>query len=76
MKEILDEKKINELTYEEAFDKLQEIVRLLEEGEISLDDSIKFYEYGMFLKIHCERKLQKAEMKIKTVMKKSDDGGG
>ena len=49
MEKILDSK-IDELSYEEAFDKLQEIVSLLEEGKISLDDSIKFYEYGMSLK--------------------------
>ncbi len=63
---------INKLTYEEAFEKLQEILQLLEEGKISLDDSIKYYEYGMSLKIHCEQKLKNAEMKIKTVLDKSD----
>ena len=72
MEKILDSK-IDELSYEEAFDKLQEIVSLLEEGKISLDDSIKFYEYGMSLKIHCEKKLKNAEMKIKTVLDKSDN---
>ncbi len=35
MKEILDEKKINELTYEEAFDKLQEIVEVYAEDDSS-----------------------------------------
>ena len=49
MEKILD-KKIDELSYEEAFDKLQEIVSLLEEGNISLDDSIKYYEQGIILK--------------------------
>ncbi len=70
MIKILDNK-INELSYEEAFEKLQEIVGLLEDGKISLDDSIKFYEYGMSLKMHCEKKLKNAEMKIKTVLDKS-----
>ena len=62
------EKKINNLTYEEAFERLQEIVKLLEEGKVSLDDSIKYYEQGIFLKNHCEKKLKDAEMKINTVL--------
>ncbi len=72
MKDLLN-KKIEDLTYEEAFKRLQEIIQLLEGGEISLDDSIKYYEQGMFLKNHCEKKLKNAEMKINTVLKKSND---
>ena len=70
MKDLL-EKKIDDLTYEDAFDRLQKITELLENGNVSLDDSIKYYEQGILLKNFCEKKLKDAEMKIKNVLYKS-----
>ena len=70
MKDLLD-KKIDDLTYEDAFDRLQKITDLLENGNVSLDDSIKYYEQGILLKNFCEKKLKDAEMKIKNVLEKS-----
>ncbi len=67
MSEILD-KKIDNLTYEQAFEKLQKIIQLLEEGNVSLENSIKYYEQGILLKNYCEKKLTNAETKIKTVL--------
>ncbi len=70
MKDLLD-KKIDDLTYEDAFDRLQKITELLENGNVSLDDSIKYYEQGILLKNFCEKKLKDAEIKIKNVLDKS-----
>ena len=70
MKDLLD-KKIDDLTYEDAFERLQKITELLENGNVSLDDSIKYYEQGILLKNFCEKKLKDAEMKIKNVLDKS-----
>ena len=70
MKDLLD-KKIEDLTYEDAFDRLQKITELLENGDVSLDDSIKYYEQGILLKNFCEKKLRDAEMKIKNVLDKT-----
>ena len=70
MKDLLD-KKIDDLNYEDAFDRLQKITELLENGNVSLDDSIKYYEQGILLKNFCEKKLKDAEMKIKNVLDKS-----
>ena len=73
MKDLLN-KKIDDLTYEDAFDRLQKITELLENGNVSLDDSIKYYEQGILLKNFCEKKLKDAEMKIKNVLDKSKNG--
>ena len=70
MKDLLN-KKIDDLTYEDAFDRLQKITELLENGNVSLDDSIKYYEQGILLKNFCEKKLKDAEIKIKNVLDKS-----
>ena len=70
MKDLLD-KKIDDLTYEDAFNRLQKITELLENGNVTLDDSIKYYEQGILLKNFCEKKLKDAEIKIKNVLDKS-----
>ena len=58
MKDLLD-KKIDDLSYEDAFERLQKITELLENGNVSLDDSIKYYEQGILLKNFCEKKTKR-----------------
>ena len=68
------EKKIDDMSFEEAFAELNKILENFENGEVSLETSISLYEKGMLLKNHCDQKLQNAEMKIKKVVsKKSED---
>lgn len=60
-------KKIN-LTFEEATLKLEEIVRQLEKGNTSLDESLKLYEEGVALVRFCNNELENAEKKIKMLV--------
>ncbi len=60
-------------TFEAAFQRLEEIARLLEQGEIGLEASVKLYEEGMKLIQFCAGKLDEAET---TVMKLSKSGNG
>jgi len=55
----------NKLNFEEALARLEEIVRSLEGGEKSLDDSMKLYEEGVRLIRVCSSELEGAEAKIK-----------
>ena len=66
-----EKKTIDQLSFEESFERLNEILELLENGEVSLDDSIKFYEEGVQLKNHCEEKLKNAEIKVQKVIGKN-----
>lgn len=50
--------------YEKSVLRLEEIVGLLENGELSLEDSMKLYEEGTKLSGQCYEVLQKAEQKI------------
>ncbi|RMF56328.1 MAG: exodeoxyribonuclease VII small subunit [Calditrichaeota bacterium] len=52
------------MTFEDAFKRLEEIARLLEAGEVSLEESIKLYEEGMKLIEFCNSRLEEAEKKI------------
>lgn len=52
------------LTFEEAFAQLEEILRRLEEGGLSLEESVALFERGMALARYCEQELDKAELKV------------
>ncbi len=56
---------MEKMTYEQAIKRLEEIVSLLESGEISLDESLKLYEESAKLSAYCSELLNKAELKIK-----------
>lgn len=51
---------------------LETIVRNLETGKTSLEDSINAYERGITLKNHCETKLREAQARIDKIIVKPD----
>ena len=61
-----------EIKFENALEKLEEIVRKLEGGDIPLDDSLKMFEEGVRLARFCGGKLDAAERKIEILMKNED----
>ena len=58
---------IDQLSFEDALKRLEEIVRKLESGEASLDQSIALYAEGDRLKQQCEARLQAAKAKIEKI---------
>ena len=58
---------ISELSFEAALKRLEEIVRRLESGEASLDESIELFGEGDRLKQQCEARLQAAQAKIEKI---------
>ncbi len=54
-------------SFEEAMKRLEEIVRLLENGQVSLDESIKLYEEGVSLVNSANTLLTSAKQKLMTV---------
>ena len=58
---------VSELSFEAALKRLEEIVRRLESGEASLDESIELYGEGDRLKQQCEARLQAAQAKIEKI---------
>jgi len=53
-----------EMKFEKALERLQEIVEILEEGNIDIEKSLEFYEEGINLIKKCSSKLKKIENKI------------
>ena len=56
-----------ELSFEEALRQLEEIVTVLERGEVSLDEAIAAYEKGTALKTHCQKRLEEARLKVEKI---------
>ena len=54
-------------SFEEAMKRLEDIVRLLENGQVSLDESIKLYEEGVALVNSANMLLTNAKQKLMTV---------
>ena len=54
----------DKLSIEEIFTELDGIIRNLENGEVSLEDSFKYYEAGMKLVKTCGGKIDKVEKQI------------
>jgi exodeoxyribonuclease VII small subunit len=64
--------KMAEKTFEQAISELEKIVEELEQGELSLEDSIKKFEKGMKLSKLCNDKLNQVEQKLKKLVKTED----
>ena len=58
---------IKQMSFEDAISELDGIVSTLEQGSNKLDDAVKAYERGTFLKQHCESKLQEARERIEKI---------
>ncbi len=62
-----------ELSYDKAYEELQEIVGEMEDGEIGVDDlSIKVKRAAELIKI-CKKKLQSTEEDVKSILKDLED---
>ncbi len=53
-----------ELTYEEAYQQLEEILEALESGDLPLEQSLSLYERGAALAAYCTRLLDEAELRV------------
>lgn len=67
----MNEKK--ELNFEESMEKLEKIASELENGKLTLDESVEKFEEGMKLSKACNDILEKAERKITMIIKDGDN---
>ena len=62
-----------ELSFEESLVKLEEIVKKLEVGDVTLYDAIKEFNKAMELSKTCDEKLKKAEEAITKLVKDNNE---
>jgi exodeoxyribonuclease VII small subunit len=56
------------LSFEDALNELETIVRKLESGGAKLDEALASYERGALLKLHCEAKLREAQLRVEKIV--------
>lgn len=57
------------MKFEDAYQRLEEILQAMNSGKVALDDSLKLYEEADKLIMTCQRKLLEAEKKIEILVK-------
>ncbi len=55
---------MDDMTYEKAIKRLEEIVSLLENNEIPLEDSINLFQEGVKLSQYCDQKLKNIQSQV------------
>ena len=52
------------LSFEQAFEQLEAAVEALQDGQMPLERALNYYEEGMKLAQHCNKLLEKAELRV------------
>jgi exodeoxyribonuclease VII small subunit len=55
-------------SFEDALSALESIVAVLDEGKLTLDDSVRCFELGVKLSSRCQQLLEAAELRISTLV--------
>lgn len=66
---------LQRLTFEEGYDRLDQVISQLEAGELTLQESVALYEEGIQLARHCEHKLDDAELKVSELLNTDSEQG-
>tara|TARA_Y100001935_G_scaffold242549_1_gene233080 strand:+ start:353 stop:571 length:219 start_codon:yes stop_codon:yes gene_type:complete len=60
------------VNFEVSLEKLEKIIEKLEDGDISLEESVKSFEEGIGLVKECQKQLSQAELKVKKLLDNGD----
>ena len=60
------------VNFESSLKNLEQIVAKLEDGDISLEDSVKSFEEWIGLVKECQKQLSSAELKVKKLLESGD----
>jgi exodeoxyribonuclease VII small subunit len=66
-------RKTKPVNFEAALDELEALVERMEQGESSLEDSLKDFERGIELTRTCQAALTEAEQKVQILLEKDGD---
>jgi len=58
--------------FEESLAALEKLVEQMEQGDLSLEDSLQHFEQGVKLSRSCQQALREAEQKVTILMRKND----
>lgn len=61
-------KKKSDFNFEKALEELEQLVTAMEEGELTLEQSLQAFEKGIRLTRECQTALQQAEQKVQVLL--------
>ncbi len=64
----MEAKALETLSFEDGYDRLEKVIEKLEQGELSLEESVALFEEGVQLAMHCGHKLDDAELKVSELL--------
>ena len=64
-------KKQGDFNFEKALQELEELVEKMETGNLSLEESLKYFERGVALTRNCQQALAEAEQKVQILLKQN-----
>ena len=59
-------------TFEQSMQRLEQIVRAMERGDVALEESLKLFQEGTDLVSRCGKLLDEAELQVKRIMTAPD----
>ena len=59
-------------TFEENMQRLEQIVRAMERGDVALEESLKLFQEGTELVRSCQKLLDEAQLQVKMIMTAAD----
>lgn len=59
-------------TFEESMQRLEQIVRAMERGDVALEESLKLFQEGTELVRSCNKLLDEAQLQVKKIMTAPD----
>ena len=62
----------NNMTFEQSMQRLEQIVRAMERGDVALEDSLKLFQEGTELVRNCNQLLDAAQLQVKKIMTATD----
>ena len=60
------------LTFEQNMQRLEQIVRAMERGDVPLEESLKLFQEGTALVEKCGKLLDEAELQVKMILTAAD----
>ena len=67
-----EDRKVEEMGFEEAMKDLESLVKVLEKGELDLESSLVIYERAAALREQCQGILDESERKVQKIVEASD----
>ena len=64
----MDATQTESLSFEDCYSRLEEVIDKLEQGDLSVEESVALYEEGMQLAQRCDRELNDAELRVSQLL--------